>query len=83
MIYLSPLDLGKLLTTRGGTNNSSIAYHWAGTTLDLFGANAVMGPKVCEIWNAVYPTLAFTDDDPAWNIIHAVVSVCFSFTFHV
>lgn len=58
-------------------------YHWAGTTLDPFGANAIMGPKVREIWNTVYPTLVFADDDPAWTIIRAVVSAGFSFTSRV
>lgn len=57
-------------------------YHWAGTTLDPFGANAIMGPKVREIWNAVYPTLVFADDDPVWNIIRAVVSARFVRVFH-
>lgn len=47
-------------------------YHWAGTVSDPFGTNAIMGPKVREIWNAVYPTLVLENDDPAWDVIRGV-----------
>ena len=49
-------------------------YQWASTVPDPFGTNAIMGTKVREIWNTVYPTLVLEKDDPAWDAIRGVVS---------
>jgi len=66
-----PSGFGKAAYHRQFKNS---LYQWAGTVPDPFGTNAIMGAKVREIWNAVYPTLVLEKDDPAWDAIRGVVS---------
>ena len=73
--FLFLRDLEKLPTIRSGDDNSRIACTSGLVPFQiLFGTNAIMGTKVSEIWNMVYPPLVLEKDDPAWDAICGVVS---------